>query len=383
MALETDPTFTFLFDLEEKLTKELNTILDQEEAFWHIRSRNWLMDGDRNTHFFHLSTIFRRKNNKILMIKDETGNSITNPNDINNAIMEHYQNLFLSEHLPPPPDIISNESLNCCQIPAMMEVKEAIFSIGRSKALGDDGYYAHFYHHFWEAIRMDCFNCVKDIFTSLDMPKSMHSTLISLIPKIDNPLRLNNFRPISLVNTSYKIITKILVQRIRPYLKDIISPNHNSFIPGRGSEENFIIASEILHTMNKKKGKKGLFALKLDLEKAYDRLEWPFIEHCLKRLNFTYDSIKLIMSCVNAGQSCFQVNGNRTNDFTPSRGIRQGDPLSPHLFIICLEYLSRTIHEACASKVWTPFRVRGVVRRFHIFSLLTISYSLEKLTTQL
>lgn len=102
----------------------------------------------------------------------------------------------------------------------------------------------------------------------------LNSTLVVLIPKIANPLRLNNFRPISLVNTAYKIVTKILVQRIRPQLNEIISPNQNSFILGRGPEENFVIAFEILHSMNKKKGKKkGLFTFKLDLEKAYDRLE--------------------------------------------------------------------------------------------------------------
>ena len=154
------------------------------------------------------------------------------------------------------------------------------------------------------------------------------------------------------------MITKILVNRIRPFLDDLISPNQNSFIPGRGSEVNFIIASEIIHSMNKKKGKKGLFPLKLDLEKAYDRLEWSFIEHCLLYFHFSSDSIQLIMSCVSSVSTAIQINGSRTQKFEPSRGIRQGDPLSPYLFILCLEYLSRKIHEACNNKEWAPFRVR-------------------------
>lgn len=241
----------------------------------------------------------------------------------------------------------------------MVELKEAVFDINGSKAPGDDGYHAFFYHHFWESIKSDCFNLVKDVFKSLNVPRNLNSTLITLIPKIENPLRIKNFRPISLVNINYKMITKILVQRIRPHLEDLISPNQNSFIPNRGSDVNFIVASEILHSMNKKKGKSGLFAMKLDLEKAYDRLEWTFIEHCLKNLHFSYDSIKLIMSCVASGDTSIQVNGARTTPFTPSRGIRQGDPLSPYIFIICFEYLSMRIHEACNNKTWAPFKIRG------------------------
>lgn len=90
----------------------------------------------------------------------------------------------------------------------------------------------------------------------------MYSTLIAFIPKFSNPLKVSNFRPISLVNnTPFKNFLKILVRRIRPWIKDLISPNQNSFIPGRGSDVNYIIASEIIHSMEKKKGKKGFFAL--------------------------------------------------------------------------------------------------------------------------
>lgn len=331
-----------------------------------------------------MSTIFQRRTNKILMLKDDVGNTITAPVEIKNHIREYYRSLFSSESSTCPPNSISLETFNCSQMPTMNELEETIFSIKGSKAPGDDGYHAFFYHHFWDSVQSDCFNLIKDVFKFLNVPNELNSTLITLIPKINNPLRINNFRPISLVNINYKMITKILVQRIRPQLEKLISPNQNSFIPNRGSDINFIVASEILHSMNKKKGKIGLLALKLDLEKAYDRLEWTFIEHCLKNMNFSYDSIKLIMSCVASGDISIQINGSRTAPFKPSRGIRQGDPLSPYIFIICLEYLSMKIHEACNEKSWVPFKVRGGgKRKFHTYYSQMISSSLGRLTPPL
>ena len=360
LALQGDPTNPFLFDLEAKLNRELNLVLDQEECFWQIRARtNWVLQGDRNTHFFHLSTIIRRKSNKINMIKDGNENSTTDQSNIEQLFIDFYKDLFNSNNPEILHQIGSLESIDCSETPSLVETKEALFSIGGTKAPGDDGFHAVFFQHFWDNINNDYYELIKKIFKDCTIPSSLNTTLISLIPKIENPLRVQNFRPISLVNTTYKIVTKILVQRIRTHLHDIISPNQNSFIPGRGSEVNVIIATEILHSMKKKKGKKGLFALKLDLEKAYDRLEWYFIEYCLTMYNFSNNTIKLIMSCVSSSSASIQVNGHRTNPFRPTRGIRQGDPLSPYLFILCLEYLSRKIHEACFHKDWKPFKLRG------------------------
>ena len=120
-------------------------------------------------------------------------------------------------------------------------------------------------------------NEVKKVFTERRVPVYLNTTHIALIPKIQGLETLSNYRPISLCNTVYKIVSKIIVARLRPYLDKLISPCQSAFIPGRKGIDNAIIAQEVIHSLNKKKGKVGYMVLKIDLEKAYDKLEWSFI----------------------------------------------------------------------------------------------------------
>ena len=118
---------------------------------------------------------------------------------------------------------------------------------------------------------------VKEVFFSRKVPDFLNKTLIALIPKIQEPETLGNYRPISLCNTLYKVVIKIIVARLRPYLDKLISPMQTAFVPGRKGVDNVIIAQEIIHSLGKKRGRTGYMALKIDLEKAYDKLEWSFI----------------------------------------------------------------------------------------------------------
>ena len=163
---------------------------------------------------------------------------------------------------------------------------------------------------------------------------------------------MGNYRPISLCNTVYKVITKIIVARLRPFLEKLISPLQAAFVPGRKGIDNAIIVQEIVHTLSKKKGKVGYIAIKVDLEKAYDKLEWSFIRGMLIRANLPVDLIDLIMSCVSTVLTSILVNGEALDPIYPSRGIRQGDPLSPYLFILCMDFLGQLIQDKCEAKMW-------------------------------
>ena len=121
------------------------------------------------------------------------------------------------------------------------------------------------------------------------MSEKLNQTRIVLIPKIQGPETLGSYRPISLCNTTYKIVTKIIVARLRPFLGNLISPLQSAFVPGRKGVDNAIIVQELVHTISKKKGKVGFMAIKIDLEKAYDKLEWSFIRRMLSRINLLAD----------------------------------------------------------------------------------------------
>ena len=161
------------------------------------------------------------------------------------------------------------------------EIKAGLWSMKAYKALGPEGLHARFYQRFWLIVGESVIKEVKKIFTERKMPDYLNRTHIALIPKIQGPETLSNFRLISLCNTVYKIVTKIIVARLRPFLSSVISPLQTAFVPGRRGTDNAITAQEIIHTISRSKGKEGYMAIKIDLEKAYDKLEWSFIREML------------------------------------------------------------------------------------------------------
>lgn len=180
-------------------------------------------------------------------------------------------------------------------------------------------------------------------FHECTIPEKLNMTLITLVPKVESPLSMVQFRPISLCSTLYKVISKVIVARLRTILPNLISPNQVSFVPGRHITDNILIAQELMHKFKLSKGKKGFMAWKIDLSKAYDRLNWNFIEHVLVELGLPLNLIKLIMSCVSTVKYQICINGELTESFQPKSGIRQGDPLSPYLFALGIEKLSHII----------------------------------------
>lgn len=152
------------------------------------------------------------------------------------------------------------------------EIRHVAFSMGPFKAPGIDGLHIVFFQSQWEIIGKAVCKFIRDAFEDPSIIKNVNQTLLVLIPKVENPESLKDMCPISLCNVIYKMITRIIANRIKPYLPELIAPNQSSFVPGRHSNDNIIVAQEVLDSMKLKKGTRGLMAIKIDLEKAYDRL---------------------------------------------------------------------------------------------------------------
>ena len=188
---------------------------------------------------------------------------------------------------------------------------------------------------------------ILDFLNSGRMLGSIDFTNIALIPKVKNPECMAKFRPISLCNVLYKILSKVLVNRMKPILLRFISDSESAFVSGRLITDNVIMTFKVLHYFkNLRTGNNVQMDAKLDMSKAYDRVEWNSLQAILLKLGFHRRWVELIMGCVNTTTYSVMVNREAQGYIKPSRGLRQGDPLSPYLFFICVEGLSSLIRKA-------------------------------------
>ncbi|XP_062021002.1 uncharacterized protein LOC133737477 [Rosa rugosa] len=313
------------YDEQKQLHVRYSALLAQEETYWRQRSKTfWMKDGDKNTAFFHRKASNRRNKNRIKGLNNEA-----------EAV-----DVKVTEEM--------NVELNkpYCE----KEIKDALFQMHPSKSPGPDGMSPFFFQKYWSILSTDVCLGVQTFLKTGELEYAANFTHLCLIPKISEATEANQFRPIALCNVLYRIRSKVLANRLKQILSSIISPLQSAYVPGRLISDNTLVATEVAHFMYKlRRQEEGFFSLKLDISKAYDRLEWDFLRAMLTKLGFHEQWITIIMKCVASVQYSILVNGQPSKAITPTRGIRQGDPLSPYLFILCAEGLSALISKAVES----------------------------------
>lgn len=178
----------------------------------------------------------------------------------------------------------------------------------------------------------------------LFLPNSWARTYIVLIPKKDKPRLVSDYRPISLCNVCFKIITKILTNRLQNILPNLIGKEQVGFVPGRCFFDNIITVQEVVHSIENDTSSPPRMIIKLDIEKAYDIINWSAILAILSKMNFPSIWISWITTCLYSSSFSILINGKPTPWFSSSRGIRQGDPMSSYLFILVSQTLTNMLN---------------------------------------
>ncbi|GJY65582.1 RNA-directed DNA polymerase, eukaryota [Tanacetum coccineum] len=236
-----------------------------------------------------------------------------------------------------PKTISEDQSQDLEREVSKQEIKTAVWGCGTDKSPGPDGFSFGFYRHFWPVIEHDVYMAVNHFFIHGEIPPGCNSSFIALIPKVPDANLVKDFRPISLIGSIYKIIANILSNRLVNVLGDIVNEVQFTFIAEIQMLDGSFILNEILQWCTKKKKKTLIF--KVDFEKAFDSIRWDFLDDVLKEFGFRCKWRNWIQSCLTSSKGSILVNGCPTNEFQFYKGLKQGDPLSPFLFILVMESL--------------------------------------------
>ncbi|GAU35032.1 hypothetical protein TSUD_103550 [Trifolium subterraneum] len=339
----------------QELSERHATLLIQEEGYWKQRAKMyWLQERDMNTRFFHMSATVRSKKKKVTKLVVDNGTEAHTQEELCGVAKSYFDILFKprdGDHDPVlnliQPRVTDDDNFVLTAPITKVEIHQALFQMHPDKSPGPDGFNPTFYQRFWQQCSDDIFSAASTWLERGYFPTSLNDTNICLIPKCDNLTTMKDLRPISICNVLYKMISEVLANRLKCCLDKCVSQEQSAFVEGRSILDNALIATEVIHALKRKtQGRRGELALKIDISKTCDKVDWGFLRGVMTKMGFTDVWIRWVMMCVSSVNYSVLMNSDRVCPISPGRGLRQGDPLSPYLFILVTECLTALIHQA-------------------------------------
>ncbi|GJR87788.1 RNA-directed DNA polymerase, eukaryota [Tanacetum coccineum] len=266
----------------------------------------------------------------------------------------------------PFPNRLNNDQILELESPISNEdIRTAVWGCGVDKSPGPDGFTFEFFRKYWTVVGPDFCIAVKWFFDHGDFAIGCNSSFVALIPKVLDPKVVSDYRPISLIGSLYKVVTKILASRLSLVISDLISDVQTAFLPNRQILDGPFIINEILARCKLKKQQAMIF--KVDFAKAYDSVRWDYLDDVLISFGFGPKWRSWIRGSLSSGKASILVNGSPTTEFHLYRGLKQGDPLAPFLFLLIMESLHLSFSRAVEAGIFKGYKIDPSTTLSHLF----------------
>ena len=273
------------------LQQDLWTAAQSHDSLMRQKARSrWIKEGDNNSHYFHLLLNSNRRCNAVNGVIID-GVWVDEPAKVKEEIYRFFQQRFQEhESIRPQLNGVSFKSINQQQNQLLVgcfseeEIKRAVWECGNEKSPGPDGLNFKFIKQFWQLLKPEITRFIFEFHANGIFPKGSNASFITLVPKVPDPQNLNDFRPISLIGCVYKIVVKLLSNRLKRIMPEIIDERQSAFVAGRQLLHSTIIANEVVEEA--KRGNKAFLVFKADFERAYDSVSWDFLIYMMRRMGF-------------------------------------------------------------------------------------------------